>query len=1388
MAKYKFWVVLGVMLFLFISLVNGKSFSLDPCAGQTTIIEDATNYYMGSGCFDVIFPKTYDTTPISFYDSYNEDVFDLKLFSLTDVNVANENQKQTVSLQDIGMTASVVDDTVIYTSPDGKTRLFYSIMNNKIKAGLEVDDWSSNYASGKLKLRTRVHKENTASSHFINLPAVVDGVEQSLITESEYLGVNEFIVQTLYIGSSFNSLVIDPIYAVDYSPEPAEYLINGSLTTDPNSAFEYSPDITTNMSDNLTNTFVETFPQILENVDGILAFKFEETTGTFVPNLFGYANHLTLTGSPNLNVDGNNGSGVYFDGTNYGTSPSDTSFNAGTTEDMMVCLSLNMTTPIADQYAFDRSLGDDFYFKIKNTGLLEAKIKRGGAGSDAKVTSSSSVANGVWHRLCFYQNISSGASELWVDGVSDGTDASTPSEDYVATSAFTIGSQDDFTNGFEGYIDELCYWNGVGLDATAIVSGYESDGCGSVFTSANGISAMWNQTYQNDSTHFLGLYKTTTGTQTIRVNSMDDVDNVSQSLFTTQALAGTGWFYVDVDSFLSYQTDTLGLSFVALRAWSLEPMNISEVVLRTELNDTIPPVITDCSVNDSTIVIGESVRFQCNVTDNIAVDSVNATVNEVTILLLQDGDFWWFGIECSAFTIGEYEWKTTSAKDILGLSSSVNVSINVTCSANPQITLLDYYAVNSSNGRIDTFSTNYLEEIEKVILNYSVSGNEAIDSWYFNFTADGYNPCSLGNKQSSTCYFENTWIQYILGEVTATFDDTASPIGDRIIADVSGNSTDKIITLTVDEHYNPNVFKWYDAGYNFSDVKWQNDSLVRIKKDQFNRIELNQSLIPLDADQYKLDMRLVHNNPNNVIEAYLCNSSYTTGKPHDVASCQIVVEKNYYDLQDDGTKFRGIFTKNLIDELGDIKYIILELHDTDPTKYFALKTYKATTPSYTTHWEYGNGSSWTNSGDGYETEANINWFYDGAEPTEFSFRFFSNTSSSDYNFLESNITWIINATNNYPPIPNIFEPLNGEIIVFPYNITFSALDVNDDPLVGSIKLYQSGILNDTLTTTLNQDSGFFLWNDNTPPNNYSLVLEMCETNTSQMYCANFSVGVEVICGENWLPQLDSCLINDTQLKYYTDNNSCGTVAFLPVDNGTYVSCNYCSEDLVQSNSTCYLSSGIYVKDITYTDSNYFSCCAVTGIASDCSVDVTAPFNETTTVNCTVVLEDDFDISLDLELLFGFGFGGLASDKVSGKIFINNTNESYYCLSYVESFDRNLVQTNPPYTKRVVGLLQLMGKEIEDREYFVTQNGLANIYWTNNNLVVDGRQYIFGVQCAGEGNSLKSEVLAQVGYKPINAPITRWFWFTDNILGIMLFLFIILIVVLGIGFYWKRFKS
>ncbi|MBI2112620.1 hypothetical protein HYT52_03745, partial [Candidatus Woesearchaeota archaeon] len=47
------------------------------------------------------------------------------------------------------------------------------------------------------------------------------------------------------------------------------------------------------------------------------------------------------------------------------------------------------------------------------------------------------------------------------------------------------------------------------------------------------------------------------------------------------------------------------------------------------------------------------------------------------------------------------------------------------------------------------------------------------------------------------------------------------------------------------------------------------------------------------------------------------------------------------------------------------------------------------------------------------------------------------------------------------------------------------------------------------------------------------------------------------CSEDWVEEFRQCSPNNTKLKYYNDENFCGTTTPLPEDNNTLVSCSYC---------------------------------------------------------------------------------------------------------------------------------------------------------------------------------------------------------------------------------------
>ena len=296
------------------------------------------------------------------------------------------------------------------------------------------------------------------------------------------------------------------------------------------------------------------------------------------------------------------------------------------------------------------------------------------------------------------------------------------------------------------------------------------------------------------------------------------------------------------------------------------------------------------------------------------------------------------------------------------------------------------------------------------------------------------------------------------------------------------------------------------------------------------------------------------------------------------------------------------------------------------------------------------------------------------------------------------------------------------------------------------------------------------------PCNSTIDNNVCNESYAGDY-SEFSPLVCDYCTPNWQSEYTACQTNDSMQKTYTDLNTCGESTGLPIDNGTWSSCNYCNEDIWQIESACYPSGEDIIKDISYTDNNYFTCCGVTGILSDCSIDY-SPYNTTTQENCSLQNNAEFTLELDSNVFVNAVFG----DKVYGSILLNDSSQTYACQSYIKSIDGDLLQTNPQYEQKELSLISLSNTEYEDREFFVTDNGLAVVYWTKDNLIIDGKQHIFGVECSGNETKekLTSEKYVSVGYKKVNEPITRMVWFNNNATNVVLF-FIGIFILIGIIF-------
>ena len=128
---------------------------------------------------------------------------------------------------------------------------------------------------------------------------------------------------------------------------------------------------------------------------------------------------------------------------------------------------------------------------------------------------------------------------------------------------------------------------------------------------------------------------------------------------------------------------------------------------------------------------------------------------------------------------------------------------------------------------------------------------------------------------------------------------------------------------------------------------------------------------------------------------------------------------------------------------------------------------------------------------------------------------------------------------------------------------------------------------------------------------YNTVQRACEQTFSDSLCVLGCIHKN--CQPNWINRQEgSCQSNDQKLISYTDANSCNKNENLPSDAG-WQQCNYCSQNiqgpLFSDWTTCSINDKRN-KTKYYFDSNYGSCCSITGLSSDCEIS-TLTFQNTT---------------------------------------------------------------------------------------------------------------------------------------------------------------------------------
>ena len=267
------------------------------------------------------------------------------------------------------------------------------------------------------------------------------------------------------------------------------------------------------------------------------------------------------------------------------------------------------------------------------------------------------------------------------------------------------------------------------------------------------------------------------------------------------------------------------------------------------------------------------------------------------------------------------------------------------------------------------------------------------------------------------------------------------------------------------------------------------------------------------------------------------------------------------------------------------------------------------------------------------------------------------------------------------------------------------------------------------------------------------------------------------CIENWsITVYGECGIDDLMLKTYEDVNNCGSTNDLPVDNGTFIPCNYCTQNIISNSTECV---GGW-QTTTYTDLNYSTCCEITGLESDCDI-LVPPYDEGTRDACIPPVNNVTDCeeyNLTTDFLCRYDPKPLLKDKMN-LVCIMPDNDSYQCVVNVFQ-DQNLLATTPEYKEEGNILLSFSSRQPDARTFFTPDLRLLNAFYTSKSIVTD-TPFVVEVLCTSNNVDIVSQVCVTPEYEGQTWILGRSKWASDNA-SLLIWIFITFLIVAGIIFY------
>ena len=194
----------------------------------------------------------------------------------------------------------------------------------------------------------------------------------------------------------------------------------------------------------------------------------------------------------------------------------------------------------------------------------------------------------------------------------------------------------------------------------------------------------------------------------------------------------------------------------------------------------------------------------------------------------------------------------------------------------------------------------------------------------------------------------------------------------------------------------------------------------------------------------------------------------------------------------------------------------------------------------------------------------------------------------------------------------------------------------------------------------------------------------------------------------------------------------------------------CTQNIKRTISPCINNT----QNLSYVDLNYFTCCQLTALISDCSI-LFSPYNETINRSCT--LNCSFD----------------TNPILTNKINVVCELPDYYNYSCtVNTYQEdNLLATSPEY-------------EDINESVFQSQERLLNAYYTKKNLRTNNN-FTIEVACLSDnGANIKTEYNITPVYAKPDIIIHRMVWARENMAYLIILVFLSTIII-GLILYYAK---